>query len=289
MTTTAVKVERPRGSQILVEGEFAFTTADFAQVAALLHQDSGIHLSDAKQTLVYSRLAKRLRKLGIGSFADYIALVTSPEGQDERRSMLAALTTNVTRFFREPHHFEHLRRRVAAWAPAVRDGGRLRLWSAGCSTGQEPYSMAMTLLQAMPDAAQYDVRILATDIDPVVLEKARAGRYGEDAADSVPQDLRRSFFTRDGSDWVAGDTLRRLIVFNELNLMGEWPIRTQFQAVFCRNVAIYFEPDAQERLFVRLTNGLTPDGRLYIGHSERVLETRLETDGLTVYRLRGGA
>jgi chemotaxis protein methyltransferase CheR len=289
MTQLAATAQRSKRSTLLVEGEFAFTAADFAQIAALLHQDSGIHLSDAKATLVYSRLAKRLRKLGVPSFAEYIALVTGPDGLEERRAMLAALTTNVTRFFREPHHFEHLRRRIAAWAPQVREGGRLRLWSAGCSTGQEPYSIAMTLLQALPEAPNLDVRILATDIDPVVLGKAREGRYGEDALEGVTADLRRAFFNRDGAGWVANDTMRRMIVFNELNLMAEWPIRTRFQAVFCRNVAIYFEPAAQERLFGRLTNALTPDGRLYIGHSERVAETKLETDGLTVYRLRGGA
>jgi chemotaxis protein methyltransferase CheR len=289
MTALAALAPKSRRATLLVEGEFAFTAADFAQIAALLHKDSGIHLSDAKATLVYSRLAKRLRKLGVASFADYIAMITASDGLEERRAMLAALTTNVTRFFREPHHFEHLKKRLAVWAPAVRAGGKLRIWSAGCSSGQEPYSIGMTLLQAMPDALQHDVRVLATDIDPVVLGKARAGRYNEDTLEGVTGELRRTFFVRDGNEWTTGEALKKLIVFNELNLMSEWPIRGRFQAIFCRNVAIYFEPHVQEKLFNRLTDTLTPDGRLYIGHSERVAETKLETDGLTVYRLRGGA
>jgi chemotaxis protein methyltransferase CheR len=198
--------------------------------------------------------------------------------------MLTALTTNVTRFFREPHHFDHLKRQLVRWAPAVRAGGRLRLWSAGCSTGQEPYSMAMTLLEAMPDAGGLDVRILATDIDPAVLETARAGRYAEEALEGVPAEARRAFLKAEDGRWTMSEALRELIVFNELNLMNPWPIRGRFQAIFCRNVAIYFEAAAQERLWGRLTDALTADGRLYIGHSERVGEGRLVSDGLTVYR-----
>jgi chemotaxis protein methyltransferase CheR len=277
-------IDPPSREAQLVEGEYPFTARDFAAIRELLHGDSGIHLPDSKATLVYSRLAKRLRKLGVANFADYCALVASPEGAAERRQMLTALTTNVTRFFREPHHFDHLKRQLTRWAPAVRAGGRLRLWSAGCSTGQEPYSMAMTLLEAMPDAGGLDVRILATDIDPAVLETARAGRYAEEALEGVPAEARRAFLKAEDGRWTMSETLRELIVFNELNLMNPWPIRGRFQAIFCRNVAIYFEAAAQERLWGRLTDALTADGRLYIGHSERVGEGRLVSDGLTVYR-----
>jgi chemotaxis protein methyltransferase CheR len=274
----------------LVDGEYPFTARDFAAVRELLHADSGIHLPDSKATLVYSRLAKRLRKLGIATFADYCAHVASPDGAGERRQMLTALTTNVTRFYREPHHFDHLKRQVARWAPAVRKGGRLRLWSAGCSTGQEPYSMAMVLLEALPDAASLDVRILATDIDPAVVQTAREGRYSAEAIEPVPPEARRAFLKAEDGRWAVSDALRELIVFNELNLMSpSWPIRGRFQAIFCRNVAIYFEGAAQEGLWGRLSDALTADGRLYIGHSERVNEGRLVSDGVTVYRHKGAA
>jgi chemotaxis protein methyltransferase CheR len=287
MTLPAAK-ESTAGEPQLVDGEYRFTARDFAAIRELLHADSGIHLPDSKATLVYSRLAKRLRKLGVASFADYCNLVARPEGAAERRQMLTALTTNVTRFYREPHHFDHLKQELARWAPAVRAGGRLRLWSAGCSTGQEPYSIAMTVLAALPDAARLDVRILATDIDPAVLETARAGRYSEAEIEPVPPEARRAFLNEEGGGWTVSDALRELIVFNELNLMHpSWPIRGRFQAIFCRNVAIYFETAAQDRLWGRLTDALAADGRLYIGHSERVAETRLVSDGLTVYRHKG--
>src|SRR5262245_34097413 len=155
-------LRRARENAPLVEGEYLFTAADFKTVAAMLHADAGIHLPPAKATLVYSRLAKRVRALRLSDFAAYCELVGGPEGQEERRNMLAALTTNVTRFFREPHHFDLLRRQVLEpLAASARAGARVRLWSAGCSTGQEPYSMAMTLLSVLPDAPRLDVRILA--------------------------------------------------------------------------------------------------------------------------------
>jgi len=190
----------------VVEGEFAFTEADFRKIAAMVHGDAGIHLPDAKATLVYSRLAKRLRALGLSSFRDYCELVTGADGLDERQKMLAALTTNVTRFFREPHHFDHMRERVLPKLIAqARRGGRVRLWSAACSSGQEPYSMAMTLLTAMPDAAQFDIRILATDIDPNMVVDGRRGVYAEHLLEGVSAEHRRKFTTggTSGDEYVS--------------------------------------------------------------------------------------
>jgi chemotaxis protein methyltransferase CheR len=272
-----------------VDGEFPFTAADFARIKALLHEDSGIHLPESKATLVYSRLAKRLRRLGVASFADYYDLVTRPEGVEERRAMLAALTTNVTRFFREPHHFQHLSRLLPQWARDARAGARIRIWSAGCSTGQEPYSIAMALLAVLPEAASLDVRILATDIDPNVIATAREGIYPDGALEDVPPEARRSWLKPLDGGWQVDDALRALITFNELNLMNAWPIRARYQAIFCRNVAIYFEAATQDRLWERFGDALAPEGRLYVGHSERVSSARFASDGLTVYRLKGGA
>lgn len=263
--------------------------AEFRRIAAILHADSGIHLPEGKNTLVYSRLAKRLRALGLESFRDYCNLVSSDEGKDERRHMLSALTTNHTRFFREPHHFTDLARHLRErWVPQARAGGRVRIWSAGCSSGEEPYTIALTVLSVFPDADRYDFRILATDIDPVILGKARAGLYAADTVRDVPVALREKFTERQPDGRVAmGAALRKLITFNELNLMGAWPMKGRFDAIFCRNVAIYFEEETQERLWTRFTSLLTPDGRLFVGHSERAADPRLKTDGQTVYRLAG--
>lgn len=282
---------RRAGAEPLVQGEFAFTRADFERVAGLLYAASGIHLVEAKATLVYSRLAKRLRTLRLASFRAYCDLVESPAGADERQAFLSALTTNVTRFFREPHHFEHLSARVLpALARAAAAGERVRLWSAGCSMGHEPYSMAMTVLEAIPDAARLDVKILASDIDPQVVEKARRGLYGAGDIEPVPAPLRARAFSRAGEDrFEVRPEIRALISFRTLNLMDAWPMQGRFDVIFCRNVAIYFDDATQARLWTRFAERLTPEGRLYIGHSERANARGLISDGLTVYRLGAGA
>jgi chemotaxis protein methyltransferase CheR len=278
----------------LVEGEFLFTEEDFRDIAKMLHDDAGIAIVEAKATLVYSRLAKRLRALGLESFREYCAILTEDGGRgaDERQKMLAALTTNVTRFYREPHHFDHLKTVVLPPLLArARAGGKVRLWSAACSTGPEPYSMALTVLSAMPDAAKYDIRILATDIDPNVVAEGRRGIYSNDAAEPIPADLRTRWMQRTTLEgelaWSAGDDLRKLITFNELNLIGQWPMKGQFDAIFCRNVVIYFEEETQSRVWSRFKPLLTPQGRLYIGHSERLsgpAAPAFVSDGLTTYK-----
>lgn len=289
-TPDAAKLE---GRSALVEGEFAFTHDDFRQIAEMLHADSGIALPDSKATLVYSRLAKRLRALGLESFRQYCAMVQDSQGIDERKRMLASLTTNVTRFFREPHHFDHLRRQVLPpLLEGARRGARVRLWSAGCSTGQEPYSIAMTVLELLPNAADYDIRILASDIDSDVIATARAGIYGEEALSQVPADRRARFFTAAGAGRQSvSDDMRELVAFRELNLIGHWPMKGKFNAIFCRNVVIYFQEDTQTQIWTRFVQYLVPGGSLYIGHSERLtgVGDRFDADGLTTYKLKQGA
>jgi len=278
---------RKSDAQPLVDGEFPFTLDDFRDIAQLLYADSGIHLQEAKATLVYSRLAKRLRKLGLASFSDYRALLHGPDGEGERPALLSALTTNVTRFFREPHHFDDLRRQVKlVLAPAARAGGRVRLWSAGCSLGHEPYSIAMSLLAELPEATELDVRILATDIDPQVIDRARAATYSREDVEPVPADLAARWLTKDGDQVRVSDAARKLVSFGVLNLHATWPMKGAFDVIFCRNVAIYFDDETQARLWSRFAERLTPQGRLYIGHSERAETPSLITDGLTVYRRR---
>jgi chemotaxis protein methyltransferase CheR len=290
-------IKRPvSGSKNLVEGEYPFTQEDFRNIAAMLHADAGIALPDSKATLAYSRLAKRLRALGLKTFKDYCALVASQAGVEERQKMLASLTTNVTRFFREPHHFDHLKTKVLPDLLAqAKRGGRVRIWSAGCSTGQEPYSIALTILSLLPDAGRYDIKILASDIDPNVVAEGKAGFYDEESCSAIPRDLMKRWFVPNPDDafkrWGVGEAARELVSFRELNLMGQWPMKGPFDVIFCRNVVIYFEEETQARIWSRYAPLLSPGGRLYIGHSERVsgpATALFETDGLTTYRLVGG-
>ena len=284
-----------RQPALVENAEFVLTARDLGVIARIMQEEAGISLSTAKANLIYSRLAKRVRKLGLPGFAEYCALVGSSEGAAERGEMIAALTTNVTRFFREPHHFDHLREHVLPPLLAqARAGKRVRLWSAACSSGQEPYSMALTVLALVPEAARYDVKILATDIDPNVLAVGEAGVYDEAALEPVPAALRRNWFTpvNGGSGRLrANDELRSLISFRKLNLIGSWPMRGRFQAIFCRNVVIYFDNGTQEALWSRMAPLLEENGALYIGHSERVsgpAEAQFANDGITTYRKRGG-
>ena len=274
----------------IVEGEFSFTLGDFRRIAGLLYEQAGVTLTDSKASLVYSRLAKRLRFLGLSSFIDYCAMVASPSGVDERRAMLNALTTNVTRFYREPHHFDHLRDDVLKPAlDHLRAGGRMRLWSAACSSGQEPYSMALTILSLLPEAPSLDIKILATDIDTRILAQGREGLYPEDLIAPIPASFRDRWMHRDTEDprsWRIGPEARALVTFKELNLIGHWPVSGPFDAIFCRNVVIYFDEPTQEKVWSRFIPLLAPEGHLYIGHSERVGPTvsGVRSDGLTIYR-----
>ena len=287
----------PKSAQaLLTPGEFALTTRDFDDIAAMIFEDARIDLQVSKAPLVYSRLAKRLRALNLSSFRDYCELVASPAGAAERHKMLSALTTNVTRFFREPHHFEHLRDVVLPrLLAAAKAGGKIRLWSSACSSGEEPYSVALTLLGLEAKAAELDIKVLATDIDPEIVARAQAGRYPEAALVDVPEPLRRRHFhpAAGGAsgDLEANAELRALVAFRRLNLHSEWPMRGAFHAILCRNVAIYFDEPTQQSLWGRFATKLEPGGHLYIGHSERVsgpAAGKFTSAGITTYRLVSG-
>jgi chemotaxis protein methyltransferase CheR len=277
----------------LVPGEFSLSGDDFRRISAMIYADAGIALSEGKAALVYARLAKRLRALRMQAFADYCDLVASPAGAAERQEMLTSLTTNVTKFFREPHHFEHLKTHILT--PFAQKGARarLRLWSAACSTGQEPYSIAFTLLMAWPDAANHDVKILATDIDRKVLATAEAGVYPEAHMEGLNAEMRRRFFEPAGAgQFRVVAPARKLVTFRQLNLMDSWPMQGPFQAIFCRNVVIYFDEPTQQAVWEKFTPLLTPEGALYIGHSERVAgraAAQMRSDGASTYRRADGA
>ena len=262
------------------------TERDFTRLCALIRQLTGIHLGDGKRELVASRLRRRLEHLGLDSYGAYHDLVASGAGGEaERVQLVNCITTNKTDFFREPHHFQTLRRLAVAWRDAGRR--RLRLWSAGCSTGEEPYSIAIALHDLLPPD-RVDLRILATDIDTEVLAHAREAWYRRDRITGVPG-LERHL-EPDGDGVRVRACYRDRVDLRPLNLMGPWDHAEPFDAIFCRNVIIYFDRPTQDALFERFAHQLVPGGHLFLGHSESIVGTTggFELVGQTVYRLPAG-
>lgn len=270
--------------------EFAFADEDFQVLRKLVKELTGINLSDQKRELVYGRLARRLRALELRSFAEYRELLACDGGR-EISEFCNAITTNLTAFFREPHHFEYLREQVLG-PLAAEPGGprRLRLWSAGCSTGEEAYSIAMTVIESLPDLRRWDVRILATDLDSDVLERARRGIYPADRVRNVSPPRLGRFFTerreRDGLCYEVTPELASLITFKQLNLMHTLPMRGPLDSIFCRNVVIYFDKDTQRDLFARIAPLQRPGDMLFLGHSESLFKVSESYSliGKTIYR-----
>lgn len=269
-------------------GDVAFQT-----VAKHLREETGIILTDAKKGLAVSRLSRRLRILGLDCFEDYCDVLSGPEGDAELQEMIALLTTNVTRFFREPHHFEALRKIVLPPLMAkARKGEPVRIWSAGCSSGEEPYSIAMTILKDFPDAASLDIRILATDIDKNVIHQGSVGRYK-----LIATDFSENPYLSGGLNAVSGQNdcyeivsdVKKIVSFGQLNLQHTWPMQGKFDVIFCRNVVIYFSTDTQQNLWPRFASILADGGYLMIGHSERVTGPAtelLQSAGITNYKLK---
>ena len=267
-----------------------FADADFLAIARRVHADFGLNLPINKKDMVYSRLIRRLRDLGLHDFESYLLLLDGPGGAQEYLQLRSALTTNVTHFFRESHHFKMLRETVLPpLITLARSGGRVRIWSAGCSAGQEPYSLALTILDICPDAPRLDIRILATDVDPMIIATARAGTYPLEEIKAIPQSMRSQLSDRlatSGDRFAIGQNARALIRFAELNLMDEWPMRGQIDIIFCRNVAIYFDMPTQARLWNRFGGLIPKGGFLFIGHSERLsgpATAYLATVGINTY------
>jgi chemotaxis protein methyltransferase CheR len=274
--------------------EFHFTDAHFNQLRKLVTRHAGIQLNDSKRQLVYSRLMRRIRALGLSGFDEYCELVAR-EDSGEIEDFVNAITTNLTSFFRENHHFEFLAHSaLPAWQRANARSRRLRLWSAGCSTGEEPYSIAMTVLDALGANHGWDVKVLATDIDSSVLAQAASAVYAANRQQGIGEARLRRWFTTSGcaqGEARAKDELRDIIRFAPLNLLGEWPFAGPFDGIFCRNVVIYFDKPTQGRLFNRYADKLAPHGNLFIGHSESMFGTctRFDLIGRTIYRLANGA
>jgi chemotaxis protein methyltransferase CheR len=271
------------------------TNAEFDRIREMIYREAGISLSDSKRALVCSRLAKRLRNLNLHSHTEYLDyLATRDADGEERQTMINCLTTNKTDFFREPHHFAFLRESIFPGIQRRAESGgprRVRIWSAGCSIGHEPYSIAMTILDHFPSLRGWDVRILASDINTQVLETAREGIYPLEQLAPVDETTRSNYFLR-GTGSQAGlcqvrPEVRRLVDFRQINFMEQrWPIRGRFDIIFCRNVIIYFDQATQRRITLRLGEQLAEHGYLILGHSEHPnwLDGLFNSAGQTVYQ-----
>jgi chemotaxis protein methyltransferase CheR len=240
----------------------------FKRVCRLVYHFSGIHLKEGKEALVKTRLMKRLRVLKMENFDDYLRYVESHDGDGEINWMIDVMTTNQTSFFREPAHFDFLSERLF---PNFKNE-KLRLWSAACSTGQEPYSIAMLIKDSAPDFLSRDVRILATDISQTVLERARVGFYLQEQLKGLTKEMVRKHFVpcaeKVPNRYKIKDDLRSLVSFAWLNLTEDWPMKGPFHVIFCRNVMIYFDRLTQQELVRRFWDLLEPGGYLFVGHSE---------------------
>jgi chemotaxis protein methyltransferase CheR len=263
--------------------DYDMSARDFDRVRKMIHARAGISLNETKRNMVYSRLSKRVRERALPSFSDYLDLLEDDEG-GEWQDFVNALTTNLTAFFRESHHFDMLAEHLRSQPP----GKQVMLWSAASSTGEEPYSMAITAA----GMRAHGVRILATDIDTQVLETGRRGVYRDEHVEKLDPKIVQRWFQR-GTNANSGKVrvrseLREMVSFRQLNLLAAaWPLREKFTAVFCRNVMIYFDKPTQRAVLERIAARLEPGGMLYIGHSENLMWARelFEPCGRTAYRL----
>ncbi len=268
------------------EREFSFTAADFERVRKLIYEHAGISLSPAKQDMVYSRLARRLRETRLKSFGDYLALLERGD-KGEWEKFVNSLTTNLTSFFREPHHFpilaEHLKK--------LQGKSPIKIWCSAASTGEEPYSIAMTVVETFGSFST-PVTIVASDLDTNVLATAAKGVYALDRVDKMSPERLSRFFTKgtgpqDGTFTVKPE-LRRMLNFQRLNLLEpNWAVRGPFDALFCRNVMIYFDKPTQYKILSRFAPQMSDNGLLFAGHSESFLHASdlFRSQGKTVYEL----
>jgi chemotaxis protein methyltransferase CheR len=274
----------------LVQSDTTLSRDDMALVAKLVYEHAGIVIREHKEAMARGRLARRVKVLGLGSIAEYCAYLRTPAAADEIPELINAVTTNHTAFFRERHHFDHLRKDVLPRLIQERAGrrGRIRIWSAACSSGEEPYSIAAISRDVIGHRSDLDFRILATDIDTDILDRAAAGQYPAEQFDRLPADLRPLLRLEGqsarGEARIAED-LKRLIAFKRLNLIERWPMKGPFDVIFCRNVFIYFDTPTKAAILDRYVALLQPGGFLYLGHSESLPQPhpQLRLIGRTIY------
>ena len=251
---------------------------DFSRVSRVVYEHCGINLKSEKRALVQSRLAKLVRSSGFSSYSDYLDYVLRDPDNAEFTDFIDRLSTNLTSFFRENRHFDYLKSSVLPRLTAGSAAPRVRCWSAGCSSGQEPYSLAMTIAEFIPEAKRANVKILASDISTQMVSTAKMGRYPKAKLDGIDSALLKKYFSpaqgAGSKDYQVSNELRKMIVFKQINLMKPWPITTMVDIIFCRNVMIYFDKQTQQSLINRFYDQLVPGGMLFIGHSESLSGTK---------------
>lgn len=268
--------------------EFPMNDQNFNTISKIAYRYTGIKLPEQKRQMIYSRIARRIRALNLDNFDQYCEII-SDEKHAEFNEFINSITTNLTSFFRENHHFEYLESTIIPHLKKIHGSNRkVRVWSAGCSTGEEPYSIAMTLLKSFGSSSNWDLKILATDLDSNVVTTGRNGIYVADRLSGLEPSLVKKWFSgnADSSQYAIADEAKNLIQFNRLNLLDNWPMRNKFDIIFCRNVVIYFDKPTQMKLFDRYAEQLNDGGYLIIGHSESLhkLTDRFEAIGKTIYR-----
>lgn len=273
----------------LVTSEFVLSAADFDRLRSLVREHTGIVLNDSKREFVHSRISQRLRELRLGSFAEYCDLLASP-GNAEQTAFVSAVTTNLTAFFREKHHFDFIAQTVI---PELEQHfpreKRIRCWSAACSTGEEPYSLVITLFEHLKLASQWHLEVVANDIDKDVLMTAANGIYPERQLTGLSEQQITQWFNTDYCEpgyKAVNDALRRQLTLLQFNLLERWRLSDLFDIIFCRNTLIYFDRDTQNQLVGRFKQQLKPGGYLFLGHSESMpaRDPELERIGPTIYR-----
>lgn len=276
-------------NQNFEEKEFPFTDNDFRYIQNLVGERTGIVLTDIKRMMVYSRIARRIRHCGVNDFSEYCDLLKAGD-ESELISFTNAITTNLTSFFREPHHFEYLSETVLPEIEKNKRDKKIRIWSAGCSSGEEPYSIAMTVLDYFKYKPEWDIKILASDLDFDMVERAASGVYKEDRVTGLDKKHLRNYVKK-GKGKHQGDVrmdsrLMDMITFKQLNLLHEWPFSGPFDFMFCRNVVIYFNKETQKDLFDRYADHMPDNAALFIGHSESLFKVtdRFKSIGRTIYR-----
>lgn len=273
-----------------IGADITLTREDMKFIAALVYEQAGIVIREHKEAMTRGRLARRVKALGLGSVAEYCAFLKTPQAASELPELINAVTTNHTAFFRERHHFDHLRREVMPRLVQERAGrrGRIRIWSSACSSGEEAYSIAASCREAIGPRSDLDFRILATDIDTDILARAEAGIYPADLFERLPADVKPSMRLEAGStrgDARISEELRRMVAFKRLNLIETWPMKGPFDIIFCRNVFIYFDTQTKASILDRFVALLSPGGFLYLGHSESLPQPHpnLRLIGRTIY------
>ncbi len=287
----------PKSQTLEKEREFKLTDQEFKKLTGLVHGLTGIVLGDHKKDMVYGRLARRLRELGMQSFSQYCDLLDSKKASDEMGFLVNAITTNLTKFFRESHHFDNLSQhlsKVAMDRHRRNTDPNVLVWSAGCSSGEEPYSIASTIRSKVASLKGWNVKILATDLDTNMLNTGRNGIYKDEALKNLPEKylpvLREACKQKDGMLYMK-DSIKEMIHFKQLNLLHEWPMKRKYDVIFCRNVLIYFDTPTKDNLVKRYSEMLRPGGMLFLGHSETLLNkpAAIELIGQTSYVKSGGA